>query len=95
MWPDLAATQIRVNIITDQGAKVCNLPHLDTVATANQHTWGSYSWAATSNAMRRAVLHAIDVALLSTAYLEKISCACKDATASLRQLQAGPGTDGA
>lgn len=73
MWPDVAATQIRVYISTDQGAKVCSLPHLDTVAAANQHAWGSYSWAATSNAMRRAVLHAIDVALSSTAYLERIS----------------------
>ena len=66
MWPDVAATQIKVSIGTDQGAKVCSLPHLDTVAAANQHAWGSYSWAATSNAMRRAVLHAIDVALSST-----------------------------
>ncbi len=74
MWPDLAATQIKVSITTDQGAKVCSLPHLDTVAAANQHAWGSYSWAATSNAMRRAVLHAIDAALISTAYQERISC---------------------
>ena len=74
MWADLAATQIKISITTDQGAKVCNLSHLDAVAAANQHAWGSCSWAATSNAMRRAVLHAIDVALSSTAYLERTSC---------------------
>lgn len=73
MWPDLAAAQIKISIPTDQGAKVCSLPYLDTVAAANQHAWGSYSWAATSNAMRRAVLDAIDVALISTAYLQQIS----------------------
>ncbi len=73
MWADLAASQIKISITTNQGAKVCNLSHLDTVAAANQHAWGSYSWAATSNAMRRAVLHAIDATLSSTAYLERIS----------------------
>ncbi|KAL0050706.1 hypothetical protein WJX82_005487 [Trebouxia sp. C0006] len=79
MWADLAATQIKISITTDQGAKFCNLSHLDTVAAANQHAWGSYSWAATSNAMRIAVLHAIDVALSSTAYLERISCGFMEA----------------
>lgn len=73
MWVDLATSQIKISITTNQGAKVCNLTHLDIVAAANQHAWGSYSWAATSNAMRRAVLHAIDAALSSTAYLERIS----------------------
>lgn len=79
MWADLAATQIKISITTDQGANFCNLSHLDTVAAANQHAWGSYSWAATSNAMRIAVLHAIDVALSSTAYLERISCGFMEA----------------
>ena len=82
MWPDLAATQIKVSITTDQGAKVCSLPHLDMVAAANQHAWGSYSWAATSNAMRRAVLHAIDAALISTTYLERIWCGFAEAAST-------------
>ncbi len=87
MWAELAAAPIEVTINTNNGGLHCKLPYLDQVAADHPCAWGSYNWAAASNALRRALLDAVDATVSSNIYLDHMLGAFAEAIAVSHDLR--------